>query len=269
LSAWRAYMHQVYSQLIREWLHPDGKIVLKTDLFEEAVSSHAPFSELGARAIGLDVSWKVVKSAQERIGPNTYRLFTADLRHIPLLSEKVDCILSGSSLDHFSVASDLDQSLSELARILQPGGILVLTLDNPHNPLIWIRNHLPFHLLNRLRIVPYYVGKTLSRGEAQSKLESYGFTISHVQAVVHVPRAPAIWMVRIAERYQWNADWMQSLFQSFEGMSKWPTRFLSGYYLAIHAVKNKNVAPLRETTGKSDFVSDDKKIASDKAAQTK
>jgi SAM-dependent methyltransferase len=237
MEAWRAYMYQVYLNLIQNWLSIPGKTALKTDLFEEAVSPHAPFFNLGDRAVGLDISWKVVRSARARIASSSDRLLAADLRHIPLLSEKVDCILSGSSLDHFSEASDLNQGLSELARILRPGGILVLTLDNPHNPLVWMRNHLPYRMLNKIGIVPYYVGKTLDKKSAKVKLESLGFSVSEIRSVAHVPRAPAIWMVRVAERFRWKTDWMKTFFQSFEQIGNWPTAYLSGYYLAIRAVK--------------------------------
>lgn len=236
MHAWRAYMHRVYQRLIHDWLDPKGKVALKTDLFEEAVTPFCPLSDLGENAIGIDISWKVAHSARENSN-HSNRFLVADLRNIPFQAGFVDRILSGSSLDHFSETADLDKGLSELARILRPGGILVLTLDNPHNPLIWIRNHLPFRLLNELGIVPYYVGKTLSRNALRTQLQSLGFTVSDVRAVAHAPRAPAIWMVRIAERFQWNTDSLQAFLQGFEQMQKWPTRFVTGYYLAVRAVK--------------------------------
>ena len=47
MDAWRAYMYHVYLNLIQDWLPVNGKTALKTDLFEEAVSPHAPFYDLG------------------------------------------------------------------------------------------------------------------------------------------------------------------------------------------------------------------------------
>jgi SAM-dependent methyltransferase len=240
LEAWRAYMQCVYQRLIREWIGATkGKIKLKTDLFEEAISSHYPISDLGEGSIGVDVSWSVVSSAQKSVSANgRYKFLVADLRHIPLQSESVNNILSGSSLDHFSNESDLDRGLQELARILAPDGILILTMDNPQNPMIWIRNHLPFGFLNKMGIVPYYVGKTLGHEDLNSRLKSMGLSVSDVTAVAHAPRAPAIWAVKLSEFVGWKTDWIQRALNAFETLENLPTRFFTGYYVALRAVKN-------------------------------
>jgi SAM-dependent methyltransferase len=232
-------MRDVYRRLILEWLDTaNEKIRLKTDLFEEAVSSFNPLSDLGEGSLGFDVSLNVVQSAHAALPQDkAFKLLVADLRKIPLEPRSVGGILSGSSLDHFSTVSDLHQGLSELERILAPGGILVLTLDNLHNPLIWIRDHLPFPILNKLGIVPYYFGKTLRREEVRQKLNSLGFDVSYMTAVAHAPRAPAIWTVRIAERFGWRHDWLLKFLPQFEALENWPTRYLTGYYLALRAVK--------------------------------
>ena len=106
MHAWRAYMHQIYQRLIREWLNPKGNLALKTDLFEEAVTPFCPLSDLGDNAIGIDISWKVAHLAQENSN-HSNRFLVADLRNIPLQAGFVDRILSGSSLDHFSETVDL------------------------------------------------------------------------------------------------------------------------------------------------------------------
>jgi len=240
MAAWRAYMQSVYQRLIQEWIGTaKGRVRLKTDLFEEAISPHYPISDLGEGSIGVDVSWNVVSSAQKSLSANGgYKFLVADLRHIPLQSDSVNNILSGSSLDHFSRESDLDQGLQELARILAPDGVLILTMDNPQNPIVWIRNHLPFGFLNKMGIVPYYVGKTLGRNDLNSRLNSMGLRVSNVRAVAHAPRAPAIWAVRLSEFAGWNTGWIQRALNAFETLEYLPTRFFTGYYVALRAVKN-------------------------------
>ena len=48
---------------------------------------------------------------------------------------------------------------------------MILTLDNLANPIILLRNGLPFHLLYYMKIVPYYVGVTLGPYRLQRLLK--------------------------------------------------------------------------------------------------
>jgi len=242
LGTWRAYMRRIYRRLVQDWL-PAASLGrgLKTDLFEEAVTPYHLLPELGPGSIGVDCSPAVVRAAQEQLAAReeAYLLVVGDLRRLPLRSESVMRILAGSSLDHFSDKTDIAVSLAELTRVLAPGGTLVVTFDNPHNPIVWLRNRLPFAWLNRLHLVPYYVGATYNCTEARHRLEALGLAVTDVTAVAHVPRAPAIWLVAAAERLGWR--WLDTLlmqiFNGFEAMEYWPTRYRTGYYLAIRAEK--------------------------------
>jgi SAM-dependent methyltransferase len=241
IDAWRAYMRYVYGKLIVAWLPDKNSVTLKTDLFEEAISAQGPLSDLGNRTIGLDQSLAVVQAAQHRFTQNGHRpeMLVCDLRNVALRTNSVGRILSGSSLDHFEKQSEFSQALSELARVLAPGGVMVLTLDNPLNPIVWLRNHLPFHLLNHLGVVPYFVGKTCSAKEGKQQLEHLGLEVTDVTAVAHAPRAPAIFLTWIGERLKWNSLSVIAgkMMQTFEILQRWPTRYVTGYYTAFRAVK--------------------------------
>lgn len=241
LNLWRSYMKQVYNSLISTWSTTANGAALKTDLFEEAVSEHAPIRDLGNDSIGLDGSLAVVQAAKQRLPAATkcYRLLVADLRRLPLKSQIVSRVLSGSSLDHFSEKGDIATSLSELVRVLRPDGVLIITFDNPHNPIVWLRNHLPFWLLHRIGLVPYYVGATYGRAEAESELERLGMSVTHSTCVAHVPRAPVIWLVSLIERFGWRRfnQPISRMLQSFEKLEHSPTRYRTGYYIALRAVK--------------------------------
>lgn len=242
IRIWRAYMQKIYKRLITDWLPEiNSGLNLKTDLFEEAISSHHLLSELGSESIGIDCSLEMVIAARERLRSegNSCLFVIGDLRRLPLKLGIIKSILSGSSLDHFQDKKDIEVSLAELARVLMPGGTLVITFDNRHNPIVWLRNRLPFNWLSRLRLVPYYVGATYNRSEAYQNLQSLGFTITDMTTVAHAPRILAIWFVMLSEYLGWAP--LQALIarilDAFEILKRWPTRYLTGYYIAIRAEK--------------------------------
>jgi SAM-dependent methyltransferase len=242
IEPWRAYMRNVYVGLMRRWM-PSSRSgpSLKTDLFEEAVTDHELLSELGPGSVGLDCSPAIAANAHRRLEASGrgLRFVVGDVRHIPLRGEVVARILAGSSLDHFPDKGDIEVSLRELARVLAPGGTLVLTLDNPHNPVVWLRNRLPITWLHRAHLVPYYIGATYSLAEGRSHLEALGFIVTDIVAVAHAPRAPAIVLAALAGRLRWPrvSGWLGRVLTAFESLERWPTRYRTGYYLAFRAEK--------------------------------
>ena len=253
LDAWRSYMQQIYRRLLRDWLPgATSGFGLKTDLFEEAVSPHYLLSDLGQGSVGIDCSPAIVQAACRRLQVNNpqHLLIVGELRQLPLKAGAIKRVLAGSSLDHFPNKSDITKSLLELARVLAPGGTLVITFDNPHNPVVWLRNLLPFVWLNRLGLVPYYVGKTYTRTEARKQLKAVGLTVTDETAVAHAPRAPAIWLVMLVERLGWPS--LQSLIARFldssERLERWPTRYRTGYYIALRAQKGRRGDPPCDTS---------------------
>lgn len=234
---WYAYMQRVYGRLVATWLPASG-LGLKTDLFEEAITPHHVLGALGPGSIGIDWSWEIVQAARKRLG-KAYHVVVADLRHLPLRTASLGRILAASSLDHFVDKRDIAVALTELARVLRPGGALVVTFDNPHNPVVSLRNRLPFAWLHRMGIVPYYVGATYDRAEAQRVLSSLGLQVRATSAVAHAPRAPAIWLATLAARLRRPdvcrlVEW---LLDRCEAMERLPTRYRTGYYLALGAEK--------------------------------
>lgn len=238
IAVWRGYMQGVYARLMDRWLPATGPgRGLKTDLFEEAVTPHHLLAKLGSQSLGIDGSWAIVRAARERLRTEGQPplLVVADLRALPIRSGAIGRMLSGSSLDHFEHRDDIATSLRDLARALAPGGTLVLTLDNDENPVIWLRNRLPFAWLNRLGLVPYYVGPTYGRHEARRTLEALGLRVTATTAVVHAPRVFAIWLVVLTERLGWPRleRAVSALLAAFERLEGWPTRYWTGYYVAF------------------------------------
>jgi SAM-dependent methyltransferase/GNAT superfamily N-acetyltransferase len=235
---WYAYMRSVYGRLVATWLPTSGP-ALKTDLFEEAITDHHVLGKLGPGSIGIDWSPEIAQAARKRLG-DSYRVVVADVRHIPLRTASVGRILVASSLDHFIDKRDIAVALTELVRVLKPGGALVATFDNPHNPVVSLRNRLPFAWLHRIGIVPYYVGATYGRAEAEHILNSLGLRVKTTSAVAHAPRAPAIWLATFAGRlgrpgFCRVVEW---LLARCEVMERLPTRYRTGYYIALGAEKD-------------------------------
>jgi SAM-dependent methyltransferase len=167
------------------------------------------------------------------------RGFCADTRTLPFKDGSFDVIVSNSTLDHFENGRDLMASLKECHRVLRVEGRLMLTLDNLANPIIALRQLLPFSLLNRLKIVPYYVGCTLTPRRLRLSLDQLGFQIEELGMVMHCPRALAVGFCRIVARYgspQQQRRFLNAL-MAFERLSRWPTTALTGYFIAVYAVK--------------------------------
>jgi len=237
---WRAHSDAVNIRLLADWM-PDSNAqsILKTDLFDEAFSEGLyPFLDCnGSTVICIDISRSILTDARARY--NDLRVIECDVRRLPFADRTFDVIVSNSTLDHFETHDEIVSSLYELHRVLRTNGLLLLTLDNPVNPIVSIRNSLPFDLLNRLGLVPYYVGATFGPSRTKSILEHIGFGVKDVTAIMHCPRIFAVAITRILNYYRKND--MQRRFLSclmpFEFLSRLPTRFLTGYFVAVRAIK--------------------------------
>lgn len=243
INAWRYYMCTIYSKLLSRWLPDnDQKQCLKTDLFEEAITNHNLLTNFAPESIGIDISFEMVRAAQQRLKSPQYLFINADLRNLPIKTGVIKNIFSGSSLDHYENKSEIGDSLAELVRILVNGGTLIITLDNLHNPIVNLRNNLPFKWLNRFKLVPYFVGASYTYQEATQQLQALGMHIEDVTVIAHAPRIFSIWLIRLLEKLGWHklAYKVANLLYSCEIMERWPTKFFTGYYLALKATKPKD-----------------------------
>lgn len=82
----------------------------------------AVFQQQGFRAIGIDLSWEMLHTGQERFG---VPLVQADFRHLPL--PKIDGVWACASLLHLPHAA-MPAALHEIYRVLSPGGQFYLSL---------------------------------------------------------------------------------------------------------------------------------------------
>ena len=238
---WRAHSDSVNKGLLTRWL-PDREIesLLKTDLFDEAVSDglSSLLNSLAKRVFYIDTSFEVHQRAKRR-HPNLQTIRT-DVRCLPFSHGSFDGIISNSTLDHFKSHDEILISLRELYRVLRPGGQLILTLDNLTNPIVLLRNGLPFRLLYRMKIIPYYVGVTLGPYRLQHFLKEAGFKVLEVDAIMHCPRVFAVAIARLLERHASpkTQEAFLRFLMAFENFSRLPTRFFTGHFIAVKATKS-------------------------------
>jgi SAM-dependent methyltransferase len=249
---WREFTDRQQIGLLRRWL--GGRIgdanpldLLKTDLFDEVASRGVVpwLIERGVRVTGIDVAPAIVADAAARNAGLIAAV--ADVRSLPFADASFDVVFSGSTLDHFESAADIQAALCELGRVLRPRGTLILTLDNPANPLIWLRNGPLLGLFRRIGIVPYQVGATLGPRALERAVQAAGLDVVETTAVMHCPRAIAVAVAGPMERLSraWQESFLRHL-QTWERLERWPTRWLTGHYVAIHAVapRDRGVKPL-------------------------
>jgi len=243
---WRAHLQWIYAELFDRWgVNSQDGLTLKTDLYDEAITTHNLMSFLGRRServVGTDISLEVARAAKRRMAKewdSRNRVVVSDIRNLAFRSECCSQILSNSTLDHFPHTRDIVRSLKEIHRILKPGGTLVITLDNPANPLIFLRNRLPYRLLRFFGIIPFYMGRTLSRTELARVLEANGFKVQEHTSIVHSPRIVAIWLGYMIEKTGSNhtKSGFRKLLQLFERLESFPVKDLTGHFVAAKAIK--------------------------------
>ena len=222
----RAYGDEVNRLLLERWLPKSADRVLKTDLFEEAVGGGLArlLGERFQRVDAIDVSRAVADEAVRR--HPEINVVCCDVRELPYEDGTFDAVVSTSTLDHFETVAGIAAALRELRRALAPGGTLIVSLDNLANPLVAVRNALPFRWLRRIGLVPHYVGATCRPGELQTLLEDAGFDVNATTAIMHVPRVIALAVGR-------GMDTMLGL----ERLGQLPTRFLTGQFVAARAMR--------------------------------
>jgi SAM-dependent methyltransferase len=227
---------RAHLELLRSYVN-HSRIFLKTDLFEEAYGDDALFPgiALGARLrLGIDISTRTVRAAAARHTELAAGSVVADVRRIPFRSGSVDLILSNSTLDHFQTAAELHEALAELTRVLQPGGRLIVTLDNPWNPLYW-----PLRAMSRVRATPFSLGRTFSAPKLVRALKRCGLEIERTGTLLHNPRIlSTILFLALRRCLGERADpSVRALLAFFAMGEKLPTRWLTGCFICVCARK--------------------------------
>jgi len=73
--------------------------------------------------VGFDLSWEMLKRARERLRSDRPVFVAADMRALPFRDSSFDCVTCGYVLEYLPDPVD---GLREFARVLRPGGIILL-----------------------------------------------------------------------------------------------------------------------------------------------
>ena len=236
-ALWRKYCDRLHRDLIAEWCGGRKfRRALKTDLFDEAVGEGCcgALAALAAEVHGIDVSGPLVEKVSS--GRKGFQVRVGDVRKLEFPDDSFDLVFSNSTLDHFETEAEIEESVSEFARILEVGGCLLITMDNPINPVVRLRNFLPQQATGAIGLVPYFMGRTLSMRRLAELLERSGFRVLHRRHTAHAPRVAALHLCRLLEKSK-AAGMMLSAMLAMEALAKLPTAPLTGYYSAVLAVK--------------------------------
>jgi SAM-dependent methyltransferase len=228
----------VHLALIDRWAKGVAPVLLKTDVFEEANGSDQllfqlnPYCEV---AVALDLSAETVHRARGRCpGGHRNAFLVSDVRQIPLASNVVHLIVSNSTLDHFDAEYDFQEALTELVRVMAPGGRMIITVDNPLNVLYW-----PLRWISRLKSAPFPLGYTPTPASLIRKLRLAGLQVTDTATLIHNPRLVSTMLFVVLRRLLGDrADGViAGLLKMFGFMERLPTRRLTACFFAACADK--------------------------------
>jgi len=241
------HKRNTYLRLIAGWADvAASRMILKTDLFAEAFGPEQYLFYLAPPEgiVGIDVSRNIVKQAgKQAAGHNidSSGYLCCDVKHLPFRDNSFDLIISDSTLDHFPTEEDIVVSIKELGRILHPGGSLILTIDNKSN--LTYPPFIMFRLWMKLKLAPYYIGRTLSRPKMKQTIEDSGMYIAESTTIFHYPHPDGL--VRLVERFVHNLGRgrLDKVIKKALVFTDWlgerRSRYFTGRYLAIKAVKRE------------------------------
>jgi SAM-dependent methyltransferase len=236
IPLWRLQSDLVNRALLERWLPTGLESVLKTDLFDECVSDglYPTLALHAGRVAGIDVAPAVVTAAGRR--HRDLAGTVADVRALPFEPESFDAVVSNSTLDHLEGRGEVATALGQIHRVIRPGGRLVLTIDNPYHPLVAARNGLPAAVARAIRPTPYPSTWTCGPDELGGLLRGAGFEVRETTAILHFPRVIAAVAGALDGGLARRRRVMEVLRRA-ERLERWPTRFVTGHFIAALAVR--------------------------------
>lgn len=122
------------------------------------------------RTTGLDLSREMLRTAQTRMGEHR-ALVQGDVTDLPFAHGRFDCVVSASSFHFWRSPAT---ALAEIARVLKPGGQLVIT--------DWCDDYLACKICDRvLRVVSRAHHRIYGSGEFAELLDANGYRVTTLE----------------------------------------------------------------------------------------
>jgi len=148
----------------------------------------------------MDVSPRILEVARTARDASEPAVCATDARALGFRPGSFDLVLSTSTLDHFNDERDIGAAFAAIREVLRPGGRFVITLDNPANPVLRVRQAI-YSLRGPMSgLIPFPIGRTMSSRRLVATLEREGFRVYESGYAVHAPRLLGLWLGEWAAR---------------------------------------------------------------------
>lgn len=162
-----------------------GLKVLKTDLWDEARNTRILVwaSDQGALAYGVDIAEPTLRQARRAFGRGVRALRAAvgDVRDLPFPDASMDLVYSMGTIEHFD---DTARAVSEMFRVLKPGGRAIIGVPNRHDPFL---RPLLVAVLQAMGAYAYGFEKSYSRRGLRALVEDADFEVVAETAILFIP----------------------------------------------------------------------------------
>ena len=220
-----AYYLEGEIRIIESWFNGanPGK-VLKLDLWNEVKNTSILewMAARGAATHAVDISFGLAKQAAEEFVNSGLvpRFLVGSLYELPYKPASFDFLYTMGTIEH---TPDMERCVSEIYRVLKPGGIAVVGVPNKHDP--FLRPLLVF-LMNQAGIYPYGLEQSLSKKELGAMLSRGGFEVLKSDGVLFMPG-----ILRMAELALLDK---LPVLSRILGALHWPFRILARVFPALN-----------------------------------
>ncbi len=133
--------HLIRYNMVCQLLDLRGKTVL--DIASGSGYGTNLLAKSALRAFGVDISQEAVEYSSNRYQRDNLTYLVGSCLDIPLDADNVDVVVSFETIEHFE---NHDRFMSEIQRVLRPGGVLIMSSPNKRLYTDIPQTHNPYHV---------------------------------------------------------------------------------------------------------------------------